>query len=582
MNRQFGGLLLAGLVFVAGCGGADPTAGPGAAEVDQNPVEGDWLVVAYDAEADNLNRIISNNAYSGYIMEGSMGSMVAEYLLGYNPETWRVDVPLLAESYPVISEDNLTYTFMTREGVQWHDGEPFSAEDVLFSVKAMMNPFADSASQRGYYSDLADVQVEGRQVRFVVSKPYWLNDIALSTLVIVAKHVYDPDGVLDNYSFADIVAPAARDDATLREFGAEFNENPANRSPIGTGPFKFESWESGSEIVLVRNDDYWGEKAYLEKILIKFVTDATARLTALKAGEIDFDSRLTPIQYAQQTSGANFESDFDKAAFNIPQLSYIVWNSQRPFFADKRVRQAMTMLIPRQQIIDSLRFGLAELATSPFNPSSPDFNPNIEAFPHDPARAAALLDEAGWIDHDGDGIRDKDGVKFSFEFLGSVGSSFTDQLLPIIKEEFGKVGIEMTERRLEFTVVIENVRDLQYDAYAGAWLSDLFQDPHQLWHSSSIGNRGSNFGSFDNAEADRLMEAARQEFDPEKRKQLYWEFQDILHEEQPYTFMLYPQESVAFHQRFQQVDFLPVRPGYDLTQWFVPLVSQRYTPVSPQ
>jgi peptide/nickel transport system substrate-binding protein len=140
----------------------------------------------------------------------------------------------------------------------------------------------------------------------------------------------------------------------------------------------------------------------------------------------------------------------------------------------------------------------------------------------------------------------------------------------------------MTERRLEFTVVIENVRDLQYDAYAGAWLSDLFQDPHQLWHSSSIGNRGSNFGSFDNAEADRLMEAARQEFDPEKRKQLYWEFQDILHEEQPYTFMLYPQESVAFHQRFQQVDFLPVRPGYDLTQWFVPLVSQRYTPVSPQ
>ena len=139
----------------------------------------------------------------------------------------------------------------------------------------------------------------------------------------------------------------------------------------------------------------------------------------------------------------------------------------------------------------------------------------------------------------------------------------------------------MTERRLEFTVVIENVRDLRYDAYAGAWLSGLSYDPYQLWHSSSIGNRGSNFGSFDNPEADRLMEEARTEFDPEKRKQLYWRFQEIIHDEQPYTFMLYPQESVAYHRRFQQVNFLPVRPGYDLTKWFVPQVSQRYSSAVP-
>ena len=361
MNRQICGLLLIGIVFVAGCGGPGPTAGPVTGDAVGNPVQGDWLVLSYEAEADNLNRIISSNAYTGYIMDGAMGSMVGEYLLTYNPETWRVDVPLLAESYPEISEDHLTYTFTIREGVEWHDGEPFSAEDVLFSIKAMMNPFADSASLRGYFADLADVEVEGRQVKFEMSKPYWSNDEALGgTLAFVAKHVYDPDGVLDNYSFADIIAPAASNDATLREFGDAFNTHPANRDPVGTGPFKFESWESGSELVLVRNDNYWGEKAYLEKVLIRFITDDTARLTALKAGEIDFNSRLTPIQYARQTSGASFDSEFRKSAFNIPQLSYIVWNSERPFFADKRVRQAMTMLIPRQQIIDNLRFGLAE------------------------------------------------------------------------------------------------------------------------------------------------------------------------------------------------------------------------------
>ena len=126
-----------------------------------------------------------------------------------------------------------------------------------------------------------------------------------------------------------------------------------------------ESWESGSEIVLTRNDDYWGEKAFLEQIRIRFITDDTARLTALKSGDIDFDPRLNAIQYAQQTSGAAFDAELSKSKFSIPQLSYIVWNPLRPFFADKRVRRAMTMLIPRQDIIDNLRFGLGRIEVDP-------------------------------------------------------------------------------------------------------------------------------------------------------------------------------------------------------------------------
>src|SRR5206468_4352182 len=185
---------------------------------------------------------------------------------------------------------------------------------------------------------------------------------------------------------------------------------------------------------------------YLDKIVIRFIGDYSAALTALKAGELDFVPRLQPIQWAQQTGGAAFDQEFAKTTYSIPTYYYIGWNEERPFFKDKRVRQALTMLVNRQQIIDTVRFGLGRIATSPLIPPAVDFNPNIKPWPYDPKRAAELLDEAGWKDHDGDGIRDKDGVKFKFEFLGYPGSSLIPQLMPILKEELRKVGIEMTER----------------------------------------------------------------------------------------------------------------------------------------
>jgi len=576
-------LIMVALCVAACGGGGDRAAVVDSFGGDQEPVGGDWLIMSKPAEPDSLNRIIGTNAYAAEIWSGLMGSFVGEYLLGYDPVTWRLDRPILAESYPEISDDRLTYTFTIRDGVHWHDGELFTAEDVLFSLKATMLPSVDSASLRGYFSDLVDVQTDGRQIRFEMSQPYWMNAAVLGNfLVIIPKHVYDPDGILDAYSYDDITDPIGRTDEILRQFGEQFNRHPANRAPVGTGPFVFESWESSTEITVVRNDDYWGEPAHLSRVVVRLISDPTAALTALKSGDTAFFPDMTPIQWAQQTSNASFETEFVKANFTVPSFSYIGWNAQRPFFSDRRVRQAMTMLVPRQQIIDTVRFGLAEVATGPFNPSSSDFNPNIDPFSYDPVRAVALLDEAGWIDHDGDGIRDKDGVKFSFELQGSSGSQFVDQLLPILADEFERVGIEMTERRLEFTVLVENARDHRFDANTMGWISDLVVDPYQLWHSSSIVNRGSNYVSFNNPEADRLIEDARIEFDPLRRRELYWEFQAILHEEQPYTFLMYPQETVAYHRRFQDVEFLPPSPGYDLTKWFVPRAAQRFTEVSPQ
>ncbi len=583
MKRPTVSLLILILMVMLGCSRPDKAATAGGA-VEGPPANGDWIIVRFEAEPETLNPVVSTTAVSTYIVGGANNSNIYESLLQTDSSDWSKLLGRLAESRPEVSDDHLTYTFTLRDGVKWHDGKPFTAEDVVFTFKSVVSPSVDSAPLRSYLTDLKSVeQVDSRKVRFTVSKPYFMNEIVLGQFIdIVPKHVFDPQGLLDGLQFADIVGPQGRTNTKLKQFGEQFNKHANNRSPIGTGPYRFEKWDTGKEVVLVRSEDYWGKKGFVDRIVYRFILDNTAALTALKSGEVDVYPRMLPIQYAQQTSGAAFEQQFTKGTYTIPQYYYLGWNEERPFFKDKRVRQALTMLVDRDQIIQTLRFGLAKIAASSFYLGSDVLSKTIKPFPYDPKRAAELLDEAGWTDHDGDGVRDKDGVPFRFELLGASSSTFTEQLMPILKESFRKAGIETTERRIEFTVFVDSMRDHRFDASLSAWAGDLVNDPYQLWHSSSIANRGSNYISFRNAESDRLIEQARTEFDPETRKQLYLKWQELIHEEQPYTFLFYPEEPIAYQRRFQSVRFLPVRPGYDLQEWFVPKVSQKYTMMNAQ
>jgi len=474
----------------------------------------------------------------------------------------------------------LTYTVTIRDGVKWHDGQLLTPEDVLFTFKATACPLTDTPDRRSFLRDIADIQIDGRKVRFQMTKANVYNGrIITNVLPIVPKHVFDADGLLDQFSYTDIIGPKGKTDPKIKAFAAQFNSNPANRNPVGTGPYKFEKWDSGREIILSRNDNYWGKKPYLDKIVYRVIPDLIGALTALKAGEIDLQPRLQPIQYQEQTSGAGFDDQFTKVKYSFPGEFQIFWNNERTFFKDKRVRQALTMLIDRQKVIDTIRLGFGQIGVSPFVPESRDFNPNIKPLPYDPNRAAELLDEAGWKDHDGDGLRDKDGVKFRFEFLSSSGSSVLKQLTPVLTDSFRKAGIEMTEKIVELALMRQMLGQHRFDAGAVGFSFDIVQDGFQQWHSTST-QGGSNFANFKNAESDRLLEQARVEFDTEKRKQLYWRWQELIHDEQPVTFLYYVHEPAAYSKRFQNVQWLPLRPGYDLTSWWVPKTLQKYKSVT--
>jgi peptide/nickel transport system substrate-binding protein len=233
----------------------------------------------------------------------------------------------------------------------------------------------------------------------------------------------------------------------------------------------------------------------------------------------------------------------------------------------------MTMLVNREAILEEILFGFGTVVTGNFYVKSPDYNKEIVPYPYDPEKALELLKSAGWKDTDEDGILDKDGVLFSFEFLVSSGSKLGETLATILQENLKKVGISMSIRKLEWAVFVQRISDHQFDACTLAWSLSWESDPYQIWHSSQA-EKGSNFVGFENKEADEIIEKARQEFNVEKRRELFQRFHEILHEEQPYTFLFTTEALVALSQRFRGVQVYPL--GLAPREWWVPENLQRY------
>ncbi len=222
------------------------------------------------------------------------------------------------------------------------------------------------------------------------------------------------------------------------------------------------------------------------------------------------------------------------------------------------------MLLDRQTILDKLLFGLGIVVSGSSYVNSPDYDAQIAPYPYDPQEAVRLLEEAGWVDHDGDGVRDRDGIPFSFEFLIAAGSKFAEQLATIFQENLKRVGIQMEIRRLEWAVFIQKIQSRDFDACTLGWSLSWETDPYQIWHSSQRAG-GSNFVGFAHDEADRLIEGARQEFDSERRRRLYHRLHRILHEEQPYTFLFTTKALIAVHRRIENVNVYPM--GVAPRQW---------------
>lgn len=504
------------------------------------PSYGDTFIEASIGEPSNLLPVLSSDSASSDINRHVYNGLV------------RYDKNLvlegeLAESWEV-SADKLTITFHLRKGVLWHDGTPFTSADVLFTYQMYINPEVPTSYAEDFLQVASAEAPDEHTFRVTYDKPYAPALESWGT-AIHPKHLLE---------------------------GQDVTKSPLSRAPVGTGPYRFFKWVAGEKIELISNADYFEGRPKIHRVVYRVIPDSSTQFLELQSGGLDFMG-LTPIQYSTQTDAPAFTRNFNKYRYLAFGYTYLGYNLQKPLFQDVRVRQAISHAIDKQEIIDGVLLGLGKAATGPYKPDTWVYNANVKTYAHDPEQARALLAQAGWTDSNGDGVLDRNGQKFSFTIVTNQGNDLRSKSAEIIQRRLKEVGIAVEIRIVEWaTFLKEFIFPGNFDATILGWTGGPEPDQYNIWHSSKTAPRELNFVKYSNPEVDALLEKGRRTFDQAERKAIYDRFQEILAEEQPYTFLYVGEALPAVAKRFRGIEPAPAGITYNFIDWWVPQSEQKY------
>lgn len=534
-----------------------------AAAARQQPdyAEGDWVVNAMPVNIQTITPLVSKDAYASDVQ-----SYVLESLLTRDPVSldWQ---GLIARDWQ-ISADGLVITFNLRTDVRFSDGQPLTAHDVAFSFDFAMNPAVDAPDERAYFEKLASVTAtNNEQVVFTFKEPYF-NALQLAGgMTILPKHFYTP----------------------LLSDPAKFNQSKGLL--LGSGPYRLkdpQTWAPDAGFVeLERNPRYWGEVLPpYARIVWKVIANETARLASFRNSEIDsYSARAVEYQKLVADSDLSEQANHWEYMSPVAGYSYIAWNQVRggkpTRFTDRRVRQAMTLLANRERVIKEIFLGYAEIAVSPFCSRCKQHDANLSPHPFDVSRARALLKEADYQDRNDDGILDdKSGKSFEFELMFNQDSEDTKRMVLLLKDLYAQAGVLLKPMPTEWAVMVERLKKQDFDATTLGWTSGIETDLYQMFHSSQTTANASNFISYKSPELDKLIEQARQTVDEPTRLRLWQAAEKILHDDQPYTFLLRRKSLLFIDKRIKNVMMTSLGLNFGSTpiETYVPAAQQRYKP----
>ncbi|MFH2034588.1 MAG: peptide-binding protein, partial [Candidatus Margulisiibacteriota bacterium] len=432
----------------------------------------DTLVFRLGGEASILNPILSTDTASGAI-EGP----VFNGLFKVNEKLELV--PDLCRSFKV-SKDGKVWTFHLRKDVLWHDGLPFTAHDAKFTFDAILNPKVNSV-RRGDYI------IDGEPIKFKVVDAYTLQAIlprpfapfkARASMSILPKHILE---------------------------GTDINTSSFNRKPVGTGPFRFKEWLPGDQAVVTAFDRYYLGKPKLSEIVYKIIPDDNAGLVALETGHIDTDS-IPPKDFDRIKK----IKEINTYQYDVLMYVYMGLNLDRPFFANKKVRQALAYATDRDQLIKLVLKGFGSPAYCPMSPVSWAYSNDVARYKYDIKKAKQLLKKAGYE------------KGFEFTCLINQGNKEREKAAIILQQQYKKIGVKMKIRVLEWSAllkIVNNPGPKDFDAVIMGWSLGIDPDSYSIWHSSQY-PKGFNFVHYSNPEADKLLELGRTTIDQNERKKL--------------------------------------------------------------
>ena len=536
------------------------------------------VIVHILAEPKGIHPTNDHNAYQRMIFQCTQKRLITT-----NIETNKL-MPDLLTALPEMQEDSLSYFCTLRDGIRWDDGSELSFDDILFTFKVITCPLINNPETKSYFNKLENIipdKNDPKSFLITSTKRYFDNASMLSYAIILQKKHWDPDGIMNKYKISQFQNTAFKAEgyADLKQLCSNINNVDNGRVPlkmVGLGAYQVTDWQTGSSITIERKKNWWAdssklahEQNYPEKIIFTVISDMEPVVLALKKQEIDVATELTTPALQKLIKLGYFNDNYISDYIGSYSYTYFGMNlrpeGERPaFFTDKRVRKAFAHLVPVDEIIAVIAKGKARRVASFVQPDQQEFNKNIPLVSFNLQKGRQLLTEAGWVDSDGDNIRDKliNGKRVPFSFsLSYMISPVTREITMMIRNELYKAGIDAQPDPMEFSVFYEKAGNHNFDAMLGSWSSSaLPDDPRALWHTASWVSKGFNFTGFGTPQTDSLIEVANQELNPVKRSATMGLLQEIVADEQPYVFLFNATRKIAVHRRFENIGLYPERP----------------------
>lgn len=425
---------------------------------------------------------------------GEINLLLFDGLTAHNGEN--EVVPALAKSWE-FDEASCTYTFHLEEGVRWHDGEPFTAEDVKFTVEAIMDP-ENGSENAPNYEDVEEIRVvDDQTVAFRLAAPN-VAFLDYMTMAVLPKHLLE---------------------------GENMQEADFFRAPVGTGPYQFESWDVGQSIILVKNDSYFRGTPHIDRVIFKIVTDDNARALQMEAKEVDL-ALLTP------KAAQSFTDREGYVCYDMKTSDYrgILFNFQNEFWQKNRdIIPAVCYAIDRQAIIDGVLLGQGMPAYGPLQRNIYN-NENVEQYTYNPQKAREVLEAVGCVMGE-DGFYERDGEKLSFVISVGAGDQVRIDMAQAAAQQISQIGIEC---KVEIPTRIDWESQM---AYLIGWGSPFDADDHTYKVFGT--GKGANYSGYSNEAVDRYLTQARQSDDPKVRAKAYDRFQEELAKDPAYAFICY-------------------------------------------